>query len=72
MNILENKYKDFEFSSEFPDLYMLLLYESGGDFKTFSSILGYSSYPDFIKDFEEFELKYKDKFIEYDITTFGQ
>ena len=62
MSIIEAKYKDFDFSSEFPDLYMLLLYESGGDFKCYSKLMGYEDYSDFVKDFESFNEKYKSKY----------
>jgi hypothetical protein len=38
---------------EFPTFYMYLLYESGGDFKTYSKILGYENYEEFINDYNE-------------------
>lgn len=60
--ILEEKYGSFDWSNEFPDLYMLLLYESGGDFDTYSKILGYDSPDDFDREFKEFNEKHKDEF----------
>ena len=62
MNKLEEKYKDFEFDEEFPNIYMKVLYDSGGDFNTFSKLLGYTYYPTFINDLTEFELDYLNKF----------
>lgn len=53
MNIVETKYGCFPYSGEFPDLYHVLLYESGGDFETYSKVLGYEDYDDFIKDYEK-------------------
>lgn len=54
MNILIEKYKDFPFNEEFSSLTDLLLYESGGDFKTYAKIIGYSNYESFQTDFEEY------------------
>ena len=58
MTILEQKYSEFPFNEEFTDLYMLLLYESGGDFLSYSKILGYEDIKFFYKDFNEFWLKF--------------
>ncbi len=72
MNILEQKYGTFEWNNEFPDLDMLLLYESGGDTGTFAyKILGYPSLSEYSKDKQEFTEKYKDKFITYVCPTCG-
>ena len=71
-NLLEQKYFDFPFSGEFPNLYMVLLYESGGDFTTYSKILGYNDIEVFNRDYNEFNEIYKDKFHIFDIETFGQ
>ncbi len=62
MNKLINKYSDFEFNSEFPNLYMILLYESGGDFITYSRILNYENYEDFVNDYDEFVNLHESKF----------
>ena len=61
-NIIEEKYKDYSFSSEFPDLYHVLLYESGGDHATYAKILGYDSLDDFTADYNAFNVKYLNKF----------
>jgi len=66
MTILEQKYKEFNFNEEFTDLYILLLYESGGDFKTYSSIIGYTDYSQFIQDLVEFIIKYSHKFYKFE------
>ncbi len=60
--ILEEKYGSFEWSSEFPNLYQLLLYESGGDFDSYSRILGYESVESFDKDFAVFNEKHRDEY----------
>lgn len=62
MNGLNNKYQEyqdylnnnFEYNPkelEFPTFYSFLLYESGGDFQTYSKLLGYNSYDEFLTDF---------------------
>ena len=61
--MLENKFKDFDWSEEFPNLYYILLYESGGDFKTYAEIAGYESYTDFVIDYNNFYDKYQNKFL---------
>ncbi len=53
MNILKEKYHDFTFNDEFPDLFHIILYESGGDFGCYSKLLGYENYNDFVNDFTE-------------------
>jgi hypothetical protein len=70
MNTLIKKYQNFPFNHEFPNLYYLLLYESGGDFKCYSKILGYDDYDEFLKDYEDawdvLFLKFIDPAIEVD------
>ena len=70
---MENKIKvylkDWEVSYEFPNLYMILLYCSGGDFLTLSKSMGYESYEEFEKDFEEIKDQYYDPKIRKGILT---
>jgi len=54
LNKLIEKYKDYPFDEEFPNLYMVLIYESGGDLTTLSEQLGYVKYQDFNLDYKEF------------------
>jgi hypothetical protein len=61
MSILTDKYWDFPFNNEFPNLYFVLLYESGGDFETYSKIIGYDNYKNFKDDFIDFNEKYEHK-----------
>ena len=51
---------------------MVLLYESGGDFATYAKILGYDNIELFFKHYDEFNEVYKDKFLPFDIETYGQ
>ena len=71
-NIIEENYHDFTFNGEFPNLYMVLLYESGGDFVTYAKILGYENIELFYKHYDEFNEVYKDRFLPFDINTYGQ
>lgn len=64
MSIIEQKYLDFPFNQEFPNLYMILLYESGGDFECYSRILGYTDFGQFLTDYKNFNETYKQLFVE--------
>jgi hypothetical protein len=55
INKIEIHFKDWNDSPEFPDLYHKILYESGGDFLTYSKLLGYNDYQDFLDDYNKIE-----------------
>jgi hypothetical protein len=63
--MLENKFKDFVWNEEFPNIYYILLYESGGDFKTYAKLNNYASYEDFVKEYDAFFVKHENKFLKY-------
>lgn len=65
-NYLENKYGHIQWNNEFPDLDMLLLYESGGDMSTFVyKILNYPSYALFSQHKQLFDKKHSKDYIVY-------
>ena len=61
--MLREKFKDFNFTSEFPNLFLICLYESGGDFQTFSELIGYSDFELFLADFKQLDAELKPKYI---------
>ena len=64
MNKLIEKYKDYPFNEEFPNLYMVVLYESGGDFWTHAKRMGYNDWNTFEDDWIEAEKVLISKFNE--------
>ncbi len=51
--ILEKKFKQWkQCTDEFETFYLFILYESSGDFKTYSKLIGYDNYEDFANDYE--------------------
>ena len=52
MSPLEEKYKNFKVSLEFPTLYSICWHDAKGNFKSFATELGYTNFKDFQKDFQ--------------------